>query len=398
MDNREVKKFDYIEIFVGCMLFFMTYAITNRMVRIEDFAAHTRWANQIDFNNFNSSLEALTIKAYPVWHILVAFFRDLLSISIQYAAIIVAVGFNMFTFVILKKFLNKKLEFSTQGTRSFIAIALMFITPIYVPFFNPHVYLGQISSTVWHNPTNNAVKGFTLLIAILVVRLMNSYKETDKFVGKQEIIIAVLCVFTLFIKPSAMQILIPSIGLFILYKWLFAKEISTRLFFIYVMILSIPTLIILQQTVSIFFSSTVTQNATRNVQFVLFGFWKQFTPNVYISCLISIAFPLFVLIAYYKEAIKDDFYILSLICFVVGYIESIILYDGQTGNFTWGVQLGLFLWFISSIILFTKKIVDFQDNKNERTKLIIGSILFSMHFLSGIYYYIYLLFFAAGQC
>lgn len=46
-------------------------------------------------------------------------------------------------------------------------MVLMFVQPIYIPWFNSLLFLGQGTPNIWDNPTNAATYPFTLLSAYI---------------------------------------------------------------------------------------------------------------------------------------------------------------------------------------------------------------------------------------
>ena len=82
---------------------------------------------------------------------------------------------------ILYQFLWKELkEQLSKMNIVFLTIGLLILTALYMPWFNREVYLGQSSPTIWHNPTNMAVKPVSLIAFLYFLKLYPE-KEREKW-------------------------------------------------------------------------------------------------------------------------------------------------------------------------------------------------------------------------
>lgn len=129
-----------------------------------------------------------------------------------------------------------------------------------------------------------------------------------------------------------------------------------------------------------------------SVEFAWFAVWKSWSPDIKVSFVISLLFPIYyyvVLASRYKTFGMDD--VFAGCIFLCGVLEYGMLAEtGERryhGNFAWGLQLAVFLvWFVS-----VKKFCRFNrdynvDGKWERRKVLAGWIILLMQGFSGIYY------------
>ena len=106
--------------------------------------------------------------------------------------------------------------------------------------------------------------------------------------------------------------------------------------------------------------------------------------------LFSILFPVSILVCYFGKLRDNPVLLLALIGFTVAAFQAYFLAEGGNrfydGNFLWGAEVMLFIWFvISARELFN---VLFDGKKCNREKIILSGIYLS-HLAAGIAYYGY---------
>ena len=82
------------------------------------------------------------------------------------------------------------------------------------------------------------------------------------------------------------------------------------------------------------------------------------------------------------------FYLTALLEFTL----LIELNEPASGNFEWGLQLAMFALFVQTAVRF------YQTEWNRRWIRTAGNLLLLCHIISGIYYYLGLMFWLPGQC
>jgi hypothetical protein len=106
--------------------------------------------------------------------------------------------------------------------------------------------------------------------------------------------------------------------------------------------------------------------------------------------LFSILFPVSILVCYFGKLRDNPVLLLALIGFTVAAFQAYFLAEGGNrfydGNFLWGAQVMLYIWFVvSARELFN---VLFDGKKCTREKIILSGIYLS-HLAAGIAYYGY---------
>lgn len=396
----------------GGILFVLTFIMVkvemgkgHEVLLYSDFATHSSWAvgefTDPLYNKFYS---------YPVWHLAVRAVNCLLPIGREYAGALVTACCIGAAAVILYQFLRKELKERLSWTSiAFLTIGLLVLTALYMPWFNKEVYLGQSSPTIWHNPTNMAVKPVALLAFLAFLHLypsggrlliskermpldMSRMLPGEEKAGWPDFsVFAVILLLSCFVKPSFMQGFLPAVVLFLFLELIRTKGKSFWLSFKLGLAFLPSGVYFLVQFFSVFGEGT-----ERGIGLDPFAVMRLDTAHPLISMAQAAAFPLFVLcILGWKRVWRDKHLLFSLIFYVTALLEFILLIEVNepaSGNFEWGLQLAMFAFFVMAAVRFYQK----QDKK--RWVNAIGNGLLLYHIGSGVYYYLYLLVLSPLQC
>lgn len=316
--------------------------------------------------------------AHPGFHYTIYIISEIFNLSIKNAAVVALVINTLFValvfFYILRRFLK---EIISENWILFFTFLLMFISALYVPFFNKNIYLGQGSPSVWHNPTLIAVKPWAFLATFYYVILINR-----NHVRKCEyLILSIIMVLTLIMKPSFAIAFIPGIFLYILLKKsLFAEKIRKYLI---TLIIFVPSLMLLLNQ----YFTKFGEKSDSEVILDFLGVWSRSSPNVSISLILLIAFPVLFLILFPKSVYKNDYLFLSWLSFIIALIQYAIFAETgpkySHGNFGWGRQIIVPLLYLFSLIELVK--VHYQKNEPKIKVFLLGFVL-CLQFLSGLIY------------
>lgn len=366
------------------ILFLMTFLMVkvemgkgHEVLLYSDFATHSSWA----VGEFTDPLYD-KFYAYPIWHLMVRIVNGLLPIGREYAgALVTACCIGVGTWI-LYCFLDKELKDCLSRKKiCLLTMGIMILTALYMPWFNKEVYLGQSSPTIWHNPTNMAVKPLALLLFLWFLRL---YMGKQKIKGIEFVGFSGILLLSCFVKPSFAQGFLPAVVIFLLVELVRTKGKS--FFFSLKMALAfVPSgIYFLTQFFSMF-----GEKAERSMGISPFTVMRFDTEHPLISILQAAAFPLFVaMIMGGKKLSRDKEFLFSLVFYVVSLLEFIVLIEvtePESGNFEWALQLALFAFFAMAAVRFYQK----EDKKPWMSY--VGNGLLLYHVASGIYYYIYLL-------
>ena len=366
------------------VLFLMTFFMVlvemekgNEVLLYSDFATHSSWA----VGEFTDPLYN-KFYAYPIWHLLVKIAASVLPIGREYAGALVTACCIGLTAAVLYRFLWEQLKVSLKAYQIILlTLGLMVLTAVYMPWFNREVYLGQSSPTIWHNPTNMAVKPVALLSFLLFLKM---YGDDRKAKGKEFVILSLLLLLSCFIKPSFVQGFLPAVVVFLLIELIRTRGESFWFSFKTALAFVPSGLYFLVQFLSMFGSG-----AERSIGIQPFAVMRLDTAHPLISMLQAVAFPLFVLLVLgWKQVWKDKPLLFSFLFYLIALLEFVLLIEvtePASGNFEWALQLAIFAFFIMAAVRF------YQQKNQKKWICMAGNILFLYHVVSGVWYYVYLL-------
>lgn len=402
MNSEFEKKYRKLCILNALMLglVFMVYYASPDYVNISDISAHYNFALQLPelmhegIASFVKNTRYSSILAYPVWHIIfLAFYSILDSIlphlssfwipdriciiaeTIENTILLVA------TYIIIAKIIFLKLNERISSVRLLgaIPVALMFIGPLYVPFVNKNYYLGQLMPSVWHNPSTLIVRPAAIAVFYVFCSLYTERdtKKKNWFAFSLLLAVSALC------KPSFYQVFVPALVVFCLFDCISSKGKNIR-FDLYTAAAVLPT-----GAIAIIQESIVSSATGMKFVFRPFATWNLYSDCVAGSLLISVMFPLLMLIFTNKRTEKTT--CLAWITFTVGLSYFILfsmqaasgqVYDEKAGDMLWGVLLALQILFLDAVItLFQKR------SENNKWAFRVLSGIFIIHCICGMGYF-----------
>jgi hypothetical protein len=315
---------------------------------------------------------------------------SLSGLSLADAAVVVLASFVTLTALIIYITLHRTLASAhLPGLVLFLTAAMMLVTAIYVPFFNSKVYLGQGSPNVWHNPTILAAKPFALISFLLCCR----YFEAQ---GPQRrvwwIAIASLALLiSVFMKPNFALVFAPALA-----ATLILTGPKNHKAYLSGLLIVLPAALALAYQYWRMRTLGGTIQGPTNFRLDMFGLWRQWSPNVAISLLLALAFPLSVLLLRWRQAIRSFSWLLAWIMTVVGILQfGLLAIDGPaygSGDWSWGYLFALQILFLVSIIEFFRW-GDSVSRDRLATRICATAVcvVFSLHLVSGIYYFGYMM-------
>ena len=381
------------DILVVCALFiwlltflivFMKSVITEPNT---DYHTHMLWAKYIMHY-------IPTGFSYFLWHLLVwiTFVNGstISTLTIEGACALISATVNLIVYLII----CKALSLDKKNLTALWALLLCTVMPIYLPFFNNRIYLGQGSPVSWHNPTNLMVKPFAILSFFLFVRMIDRIHKGECIAKKEYACQAFLLFLSVLAKPSYVQGIAPALIIYVFLLCIYEKWKNVRsYFFLLLTFAPVIPLLIVQFLVSFYGSD----ERSGGIGFGWFAAGYGYSKNPYISLLLVIAFPLLYTIFHFRTIKGSSEYRLIWIYVITSWLQSAILYEKGArmaeGNFTWAVQLAYTLLFLITVRDFAKKIYirTLAKEKWKGTDVFLLLVLFC-HLSSGILYIYRLLF------
>ncbi len=252
----------------------------------------------------------------------------------------------------------------------------------YVGSINKRHYIGYENANMWHNSTYIFMRFFALCTLIFFIKLYNGYKE--KVSIKNWIVYTLLLTIATGFKASFLTVFAPLLCLMLLYDLIK----GTKFIRVFVMALSVvPSLfVMLLQSIAMggggengYIISPFTALSMRGEH-----------PKV--TLVLSVLFPLLVLLPHLKDAHKDKPYFLSLIMWAIGFMEVFLFAESGEreldGNFFWGYSISLFFVFMMSMVRLYR---DFKVSLRVKKKLYIvyncfTAVILVWHAVSGVWY------------
>ena len=249
----------------------------------------------------------------------------------------------------------------------------MILMPIYLPFFNPYLYLGQGGVGVWHNPTLLMVKPFAF-VSVLSILWSLEKKET-----KIMLFSLVVTTASILAKPNFILILLPALLSYTLLIHRDEKADRKTGFFLASIVLLSAIVLAMQ-----YYMTYLDIHEHNHLAIRPGAVWTHYTPSVCISILTALAFPLLVGVGNKRQSrlllfcwLLIFYGMFEAYFFVELHSDNSVLYDW---NFIWGYLCATDLLFTASLIHYVVYYADYKKIAG------VGNLLISFHGLSGLVY------------
>ena len=375
---QKMRKEWILKIVFSVVLFTITYTIALRLTSLSrsDFAVHLKSAKQI---HFRTVINYLLTHVYVMWHMLVRIFYKVFAMPMDYAAAVVSGFANVASYLVAERIIKKY-----QAEKSeLIAFCLMLVNSIYIPWFSSKQARGI---NTWHNPTNPMTKPFAICCFFMVLGFLDAIHKHRKIEKKQYIILSVLIFLSVAAKPSFIQAFIPGLGAYLLFLCVKNRFRNFRQYF-YLCLTFVPGVLLVFYQAMHFWGPEGTRGG---IGIEWLKVMSHGTPNVWISQLLVLCFPLLYLVLNVKTILKKADVQLSIFYFVAAWLEKALLYEKvgtYHGNFTWASHIAAFVLFMLVTIYFVKDIQSMRIN--DKVQVIKNSVLltvFLIHLLCGSWY------------
>lgn len=272
-------------------------------------------------------------------------------------------------------------------------------------FLDKHAYFGYLPLNVYNGPTHSLLQLFSIPLFLIVSRIFIPSKINARWLVPGGALLTILATLA---KPSFTVIILPAVGLIIVYRALKKEYINWNLF---LWGLAAPSLAILGWQYYISFGSQW-ENMNRifsnvkiyptRIGFAPFGqfiAWEVPLNLLLPKLFLSILFPLTVYVSYWKTARRDLIFNLGWLVFLFGcistyfFVEIVIAENrmgkvSRAGNFTWSGLIGVYTLFVAAALFFLRQI--FQQPATEKTdwrRLGFVLVVMALHLVYGIFWY-----------
>lgn len=404
--GREQKADPWIWISLMMMLV-LSFVVFEALSRrgSSDLSIHATWASEGDFLHPRTFIRHM---AHPLWHGMVAFLM-LFSVPAKLAAALVTTLMKAAELWLIHRLMTACLGGKLGRVQiALAAFAVSLVAALWVPWVNPHVYLGAGTPNTWHSPTQMIAMVAMLLCAPYTAHCYAEFERMLPLQGEQTClprkkaaVLGGLLLLSLLAKPTFMQAFLPAACLYFLAQWI--RHPRNCRFFIQVIVAVLPAVLFMIAQYLYYFGILVPSQG----KMVLDISWEKLGYGLRTVLLIA-AFPLAQLLLWHRKGRgKDPLVVLTVLFFAVGVVEYLILgEDGRRasdGNFGWGMMgASLMLW----VMMLIEFLGDWAQARQEQAAvessggktltLVAAGFAFRIflllwHLGSGVYYVVYLL-------
>lgn len=308
----------------------------------------------------------------PFGHGLTAGFLAIVTVATVYA-----------TYALLQLITEKKYS---KSLMLLLAFALNVIMPAFVEWAHFQRYIGYQSASIWHNSTYTCMKLLSVLVMYFYIRYEKKYR--DGLSIKEWIWFALLLVVANGIKPSFCMVFAPVMAIGLLVD-LFRK-VPFRQVFLFGLAVVPSLFVILWQNVVLF------GNDTGNGIVINPGYTLALRgTHPKVTFLLSIAFPLFILLFTLKDLIKDKLYGFVWMMWFFSLLEVYFFTEAgkraKDANFLWGYAIGIFFITLMALVKYLQKMKAQDGIWNikyiKKGFLVAGGLLFVYQVGCGIYFF-----------
>lgn len=323
---------------------------------------------------------------HPAFHLVVYYIARLTNVSYETASSFIMTASVLVTLFIVQNLLCSKQFPARRQVVLPVALSLLMVIAIYVPFFNSYMYLGQFSPNIWHSPTMLLLKPLALLSFLFFVEFLANNENCSPYrflAGSFFLFLSTV------VKPSFVITFLPAVGLYLITF----RRGETRLYG-KVFLWAGPSLAILAYQYIETYQSNATQSYFHDkIIFTNFGVFKLYTPSIVISTLLVLAFPLIVAIVGHRNAIHSLFLRMTWLITLIAFLQAAFLAEEQKfeqGAFGFGYVIALFLLYVYSM---REYLGWFRGKDAEVGNAGKGLVLliYLLHLASGGYYFVSLL-------
>ena len=364
-----------IEIILTILLATITYIFVVHCIDVQqdDYWGHAYiWVTKFTHENL---LQAWIELPHCLWHLSVLFFDKLFLVPREPAAAMATCVFVLFAYFIvywmILKITEKIGNKASSTYAALVAFAFSVVQAIYIPWLDAGgPYIGSFSINPIHNPTQTCVRPFVLLCFCLVFDIWSKQKNTnykgvffkvENGLKKYYIALAVLLFLSTVAKPTFAEMFVPTVAFIMLGELLsklLKKNRDVKEYFskcLYMLLCATPALLyICLQFVAFYIVGGGQASESSVVITEWFEIWGLYSENIFLSVLLAMAFPIFVIFIDAKYFLSDDMGRLALVSYAVSFLEASLL--GETGarythgNFIWPLMSGMLIVWIVSIM------------------------------------------------
>lgn len=354
-----------------------------------DFEPHARIAEQL----LQNAGEFFRNVPHFLYHLLTALVHVMAPVlTVADAGFVVMLLAELAVVLILYVWLRSVLAVSSLRA-GLLAVVMALLIAIVAPvnLLTPEtLYFGYLVPHVYHNPTIILMKPFALLVFIQGVLAIQGHIRAAWW---QVLLTAILTVLCIVAKPSFIIILLPALALLTLWRLITRRPVGWLLLLGGIVI---PAgAILVYQTFAWTSSGGIALAPLETFLHWSIHYDVAANQNLLPRFFLSIAFPLLVLLFYFRRAVRDTMLVLAWVCFSVGAAYTYLLADLtaiEAGDFTWSGQAGTFILFAASAVFLMKQNLWLVEKtltplRSDQLRLLVPLLALGLHLVAGIHWY-----------
>ncbi len=384
------------------LLFLLVVAVvfglmTFHQVKLVDYGDHLEWTKKMAEEGYVYNLphtlfakSVIILRALIPYNLIAHLSNRLMSVvnykSYDIAAIVLLTAAYVLTAWLLWKKAFK--VFTDKGIRQANLLAILaagivlLVGPIFFFTYPRQLYIGYFSPNPLQSPTYLLLRPLALLWFGLTC---------EHFWGSSRWKTVIYAVLLILLGTASLPLFsltfAPAIGLvflvFYVRRW---KELNWRL------MLSMAAAVVI--ILGVQFWVSYTSPGSDRILIAPFKSMLHWTGKywlILLKTLMSIAFPLYVTLYYWKTTKKDLSYRLAWFTFLVALLFAILLAEQEKythGNFFWGPMLAIFILFVLTNIQYLGDVAGKLQTKTATWKDAVPGLLLLLHLACGIIYFI----------
>ncbi|HMB21889.1 MAG TPA: hypothetical protein VKP08_03605 [Anaerolineales bacterium] len=324
------------------------------------------------------------VLAHSAWQVILVVVRRVLHSSFELAsfwAALFSVGLTISILFFWYQSALSKLNWQDWKI-CLLVLGVYLAAPVSLLWHLDHrMYWGYIGMASYHNPTMILLKPFAIVQFVFACQC---FRETASIKNWHIVLVALLSLFGTFVKPSLAICLLPALTIFSIYRIAKHEHLNYKGL---IFGLGLPMVAVLAWQ----FALTYRAEDAGAVAFLPFVVMGEFSQYLEWKFLLSILFPLALLVLYFKAIIQDVRMIVAWLAFLGGLVFTYLFAESGPrllhGNFGWSGEITLLLLFAVSTLFFG----EISAKPTRSTRFL--AVVWSLHVAWGILYYLYNIFY-----
>jgi hypothetical protein len=322
------------------------------------------------------------------WHLYSVFFALVYVLSFgskNYDVIAIVATVVLTASVVAKGLITYFVLLKAAATRrqaALLSFALMLIAPLPNWWKPDWIYIDKIVPNIWFNSTAMLTMPFAILLFYATIKWLED-RTIRSFVW-----IAIFSILSVLTKPNYILAFLPVLGIFAVINGVVGRRRGwiRDVLLVTALLLVVFGILYIQSIEPISSGPSENPNASNEVVQVMlapFEVWRLYSPNIPVSLLLSIAFPLGVAVLYFKEIKTDVSVLLAWGVLVVAIAQYALL--AETGerfthaNWIWASNFAMYVVFlVSTVVLLTQP---------RTMRFYFSMTLLAFHVIIGVCYY-----------